>query len=148
MIDPYDSVVLRYIIRIFIVPFIFLFALYIVAHGEESPGGGFQGGAIMAAAVVLVHLALGRARAHHRFPMPALRFVGILGVGIFLGTGLVALFTGNNFLDYEALPIPGIEGAELRSLGVFIVEVGIALGVVGVLTIIFEYLSEHQGEDG
>ena len=102
----------------------------------------------MASAVVLVHLALGRARAHHRFPVSAFRNAGVLGVALFVAVGLIGLFTGNSFLDYSALPIPGVEGAELRSLGVFIVEVAIALGVVGVLTIIFEYLSERQTDDG
>ena len=72
----------------------------------------------------------------------------MLGVGIFVATGLIGLFTGNSFLDYSALPIPGVEGAELRGLGVFIVEVGIALGVVGVLIVTFEFLSQNQGDDG
>jgi multicomponent Na+:H+ antiporter subunit B len=148
MTDPYDSLILRFIIRIFIVPFIFLFALYIIIHGEESAGGGFQGGAIMASAVVLVHLALGRTQAHRRFPVAAFRNAGVLGVGIFVATGLIGLFTGNNFLDYSALPIPGVEGSDLRGLGVFIVEVSIALGVVGALIVAFEFLSQNQVDDG
>ena len=41
-------------------PFIMLFALYVIFHGHYSPGGGFQGGTMLAAAVILVRLAAGR----------------------------------------------------------------------------------------
>ncbi|HJJ99748.1 MAG TPA: sodium:proton antiporter, partial [Methanocorpusculum sp.] len=37
-----------------LVPFIFIFGFYIVAHGHLSPGGGFQGGAVIATGVALV----------------------------------------------------------------------------------------------
>ena len=36
-----------------IVPFIQIFALYVIAHGHHSPGGGFQGGVILGAALIL-----------------------------------------------------------------------------------------------
>ena len=36
-----------------IIPFIQIFALYVVAHGHHSPGGGFQGGVVLGAAVIL-----------------------------------------------------------------------------------------------
>ncbi|MDH3604214.1 MAG: MnhB domain-containing protein, partial [Candidatus Tectomicrobia bacterium] len=29
-----------------ITPFLLLFAVYVVVHGHDSPGGGFQGGTI------------------------------------------------------------------------------------------------------
>ncbi|HMS17523.1 MAG TPA: MnhB domain-containing protein, partial [Planctomycetota bacterium] len=38
-------------------PYIMLFGLYVIAHGHYSPGGGFQGGALLAASVLLVRLA-------------------------------------------------------------------------------------------
>ena len=37
-----DSLIIRVASR-FMVPFIQLFGLYVVAHGHYSPGGGFQG---------------------------------------------------------------------------------------------------------
>ena len=36
-----------------IVPFSMIFALYVIAHGHHSPGGGFQGGVILGASVIL-----------------------------------------------------------------------------------------------
>ena len=49
--DPHDLIV-RSACRI-IVPFIQLFALYVIAHGHHSPGGGFQGGVILGASIIL-----------------------------------------------------------------------------------------------
>ena len=37
-----------------LLPFALIYALYIVLHGHLSPGGGFQGGVLMAAAVLLL----------------------------------------------------------------------------------------------
>ena len=38
-------------------PFVLIFGLYIVLHGHLTPGGGFQGGAVIATGVVLVIVA-------------------------------------------------------------------------------------------
>ncbi len=148
MTGPFDSLVLRFIVRVFMAPFIFLFGLYVLAHGENSPGGGFQAGAIMAAGVLLLRLAWEPSRAQRCVSTRAARVMASLGLAIFVGTGLVPLFTGSPFLDYEALPVPGIEGSELRSLGVFIVELGIALGVMGIMVSIFDYLAERETDAG
>ncbi|MBM4298745.1 MAG: sodium:proton antiporter, partial [Deltaproteobacteria bacterium] len=42
-----------------LVPFIQIFALYVISHGHYGPGGGFQGGVILAAALMLLRLILG-----------------------------------------------------------------------------------------
>ena len=59
---------------------------------------------------------------------------------IYLLMGLVPMATGGMFLDYGHLPIPGISGAPLRSLGILIVEVGIGLSVFGTMVLIFDSL--------
>ena len=40
----------------FLTPFIQLFALYVIVHGHYGPGGGFQGGGILAASIILLRL--------------------------------------------------------------------------------------------
>ena len=52
-----DQVVLRVVSKITI-PFILLFGLYVITHGELGPGGGFQGGVIVAASFILYCLKL------------------------------------------------------------------------------------------
>jgi multicomponent Na+:H+ antiporter subunit B len=59
---------------------------------------------------------------------------------IFGLTGIVPMAFGGAFLDYGSLPIPWVHGAELRALGILIVEVGIGLAVFGTLVLIFDNL--------
>jgi multisubunit Na+/H+ antiporter MnhB subunit len=39
--------------------YIFLYGLYIIAHGHLTPGGGFAGGAVIAGSLILLVLAFG-----------------------------------------------------------------------------------------
>ena len=50
-------------------PFCLVFGLYVVAHGHLTPGGGFQGGAVMATGTALILVA--RAAAAHEHELPA-----------------------------------------------------------------------------
>ena len=126
-------------------PFILLFAIYVIAHGHDSPGGGFQGGAILAAAMMLIRLVRGRETTW------GLRRDGALclaccGVTLYSGIGLLSLFFGGNYLDYGALPLP-FETAKVRAMGSLGIEVGVAMGVSGVLTLIFDALTAWEEED-
>jgi multicomponent Na+:H+ antiporter subunit B len=40
----------------FLYPFIFVFGFYVILYGDISPGGGFQGGAILASVFILQYL--------------------------------------------------------------------------------------------
>ena len=57
-----------------LIPFIFLFGLYVQFHGDYGPGGGFQAGAIVAASVILYALLEGEARAFRALPMRVLKW--------------------------------------------------------------------------
>jgi multicomponent Na+:H+ antiporter subunit B len=131
---------------IILVPFIFMFALYILFFGHYSPGGGFQAGAIMASGVILLRMTLGREITRKKFPPRAALVLGAIGLVIYAGTGLVSMFTGGNYLDYAGLPIPGISDAERHYLGILFVEIGVGLGVFGVLVSIFDSLSKEPLE--
>lgn len=120
-------------------PFIVLFATYVVVHGHTSPGGGFQGGAIFAAALILVRLVRGAAPGLE-LGSSAILAVASVGVFVFFGTGLTSLFYGHNFLDYSALPFP-YEGGHLRELGSLSIEVGVFIAVTAILVLIFYVLT-------
>ena len=53
-----NNIVIRTISRI-LIPFIQLFAFYVIAHGELGPGGGFQGGVIFSASIILYRIVFG-----------------------------------------------------------------------------------------
>jgi multicomponent Na+:H+ antiporter subunit B len=127
-------------------PFIMLFGLYVICHGHYSPGGGFQGGAMMAASLLLVRLGLGSDLAQLQFRRVLGTPLGAVGVLVFFGVGMLAMITGGRFLDYAYFPVPGMDGAELRSLGILIIEVGIGLAVMAILVAIYDDLLRGEGD--
>lgn len=48
---PAQSIILEYVIG-FLYPFMLMLGFYIILHGHHSPGGGFQGGSVLAALFV------------------------------------------------------------------------------------------------
>jgi multicomponent Na+:H+ antiporter subunit B len=125
-------------------PFIVLFAVYVVVHGHTSPGGGFQGGAIFAAALILVRLVRGAASGLLLSSRATLAIASV-GVFVYFGIGLLSLFYGGNFLDYSALPFP-YEGAHLREIGSLTIEVGVFIAVTSILVLIFQVLTTGAQE--
>ena len=105
MITRYRNIIVGIAVRV-MAPFIFLFGIYVIMFGHYSPGGGFQGGTILAADVILLRLALGRKTTYKKFPPQMWLILGAIGVLIYGGTGLAALLAGGNFHDYSYLPIP------------------------------------------
>lgn len=127
-------------------PFIMLFGWYVIAHGHYSPGGGFQGGAMLAASLLLIRLSIGSNLGELQFKKVWGTPVGILGVFIFFGVGLIAMLLGGEFLNYEYFFIPSLTGAELRSMSILIIEVGVGLAVMGILVSIYDDLLGGEGE--
>ncbi len=144
MKTPFGSEILDAACRL-LTPFILLFAIYVIVHGHDSPGGGFQGGTILAAAMVLIRLVRGRATPWGLHRIGALR-LACAGVTLYAGIGFLSLFFGGNYLDYGAIPLP-FETATVRFMGSFGIEVAVAMGVTGVLTLIFDALTAWEDEE-
>lgn len=127
-------------------PYIMLFGIYVIFHGHYSPGGGFQGGTLLAASIILIRLAGGRLISRLQIREFFTTPLAIIGVIIYLGTGIISILFGSYFLDYEALPFPGsLSPAELRYYGILIVEIGIGITVMATLVMIYDHMS--RGED-
>lgn len=135
----YQSIIIQIICSL-LIPFIQLFALYVIFHGHYGPGGGFQGGVLLAVSVILQRLYLGREVSHQKFPPKLAMAFASVGMLIFGLAGIVPMITGGSFLDYAYLPLFWVSGAEMRYLGILIVEVGIGLAVFGTLVLIFDSL--------
>ena len=117
-----------------LIPFIILFALYVQFHGDYGPGGGFQAGVIMSAAIILYALVNGLNVAEKIIPSYILRLLASLGVIIYAGVGVVTLFLGGNFLEYSVLADTQIAG---QHLGILLVELGVGMTVFSIMLIIF-----------
>lgn len=126
-------------------PYIMVFGWYVIFHGHYSPGGGFQGGTLLAASILLIRIAGGRRVSRLQFQEYVTTPYAAIGVIIYFTTGLLAMFTGNYFLDYGGLPIPGMEAEWLRYTGILIIEIGIGLAVMAILVMIYDNMV--KGED-
>ena len=82
-------------------PMILLLGVYVFANGHLTPGGGFQGGAILASATLLLLLAEPLKRLSHRLIAGLEALSGLLFVGI----ALLGLVLAGGFLDNRILPL-------------------------------------------
>ena len=149
MIQESDDVIVKAVARL-LVPFIVVYALYVVMHGHYSPGGGFQGGVILAASFVLLGVSHGLEKTRRRMSEKAARVISSIGVLIYGGIGALCLILGGNYLDYAKLgKILRVTPAEARSLGILGVEIGVALAVMAVMCTVFFaiFTAEESPED-
>jgi multicomponent Na+:H+ antiporter subunit B len=75
-------------------PLILIFGSYIFIHGHLTPGGGFQGGAVIASGFLLIYLGC----RERRLSRPASNLAESLGGLVFLVIGLLGLVLGSYFL--------------------------------------------------
>src|SRR5690625_5101046 len=127
--------------------YIMLFGFYVVIHGHFSPVGGFQGGALLGASFLLMHVAGGDELVRIELKVHHGKLLAMLDVAIYLGTGLLSILLGGNFLDYSFLPIPGMDTEWLRYTGILIIEVGIGLAVMATFIMIYDNMARGEEED-
>lgn len=138
-----DQVLVRVVAKMAI-PFILLFGLYVITHGELGPGGGFQGGVVVACAFILFALIFGRPALYRVLPPPVCDLLTGLGVLMYSGTGAACLLLGGNFLDYSVLNT--LSPGDGEALGMTLVEYGVGITVSMVMLTIFNQLAEEQAK--
>ena len=136
-----DQAILRVVGKMSI-PFILLFGLYVITHGELGPGGGFQGGVVIACAFILYALIFGRPALYRVLPPPVIDMLTGLGVLVYSGTGAACLLLGGKFLDYSMLDT--VSPGEGEALGMTLVEYGVGITVSMVMLNIFNQLAEEE----
>jgi len=136
-----NDLILRIVAKL-LIPFILLFALYVQFHGDFGPGGGFQAGVILAAAVIFYALIFGLAAARQVVPEPLVESMMAIGVLIYAGVGVAGLLLGGHYLDYFVLDHDPVHG---QHRGIFWVEVGVAVTVSGVMLKVF-YMFADRGK--
>jgi multicomponent Na+:H+ antiporter subunit B len=146
MIAPSKSIIVIVVSRL-LARLIQLFGIYVIIHGHYSPGGGFQGGALLAAGILLLRMTEGMEGSQSELPSALGIPVAAVGALLFAGLGVVPVFFGGAFLDYGAIPIPGMEPMWVRHYGMLVVEVGIGLAVMTALVAIFDTLVGEASDD-
>ena len=133
-----------------LIPVLQLFALYVIAHGHHSPGGGFQGGVILGASFILAAIAKGLDPALKRLPEKRYVKLAFVGVVIYSGFGVACLILGENFLDYGVLHnlLPTMSAEEARSHSMLGVEIGVAFTVSAIMFAIYANLASKGELEG
>ncbi|MBL41249.1 MAG: cation:proton antiporter [Rhodospirillaceae bacterium] len=116
------------------IPGIILFGLYVQFHGDYGPGGGFQAGVIIGAAMILYGLIFGLDALKSVAPQKIVTSLIALGFLLYAGVGIVTQLLGANFLEYGVLAHSPKEG---QHIGIILVEIGVGITVAAVMIIIF-----------
>ncbi|MDZ4131624.1 MAG: MnhB domain-containing protein [Dethiobacteria bacterium] len=139
-----DDQIVRITSRL-VVPFIQVYGIYVILNGHLTPGGGFSGGAIFGASLVLIALSFnleaGVKQISHN-TASILESGGALGYAF---TGLAALFLGGSYLANRSAGFPIGEAGQLISSGAILV-ITVFVGVKVASTIVTLFYSIIEGE--
>ena len=92
-------------------PLSLIYGLYVIAHGHLTPGGGFQGGAIVASACAMILVAYGSVWTIRKIKekhlsvfesLGAIGFIGLAFLGIIFG---INVFFNNFLINQNIIPI-------------------------------------------
>lgn len=105
--EPKNDVILQKIAFV-LCPVIFIFGIYIILNGQLSPGGGFSGGAVIGAGLILYVSAFGFKKAHRFFNEHIYKIAKITALCMYGLIGTYFYITGANGIDnHIPLGIPG-----------------------------------------
>lgn len=125
-----------------LVPLIFILGIYVFVNGHLTPGGGFQGGAILASGLVLLLLSEPLQKVNSVLFAIVESISGIFYVGI----GVLGIFLAGGFLDNSILPLG--EFGTLLSAGVLpVIYILVGLKVGSELSGLLTKFQETQEEN-
>ena len=137
-----DSV-LRYICMA-VIPCILLYGIYVILNGQNSPGGGFSGGAVLGAGMILFSTAFGFDAVDRFFTLKVSNIITVVSLGFYSFAKGYVFFMGANGLETH---IPkGTPGAVLS--GGMILPLDIAVGCVVGCTMFGFYSLFRRGNIG
>ncbi len=115
---------------------LFGFSVNLFFAGHNAPGGGFIGGLMTAAAIILMYMAYGEKAINKVLPINY-RTLLTIGLLIAIATGVGSFMFGEPFLsqtfDYYTFPIFGemeLATALLFDLGVYLTVIGVTMTIV------------------
>lgn len=125
----------------FLVPVIMIFGIYVILNGHLGPGGGFSGGAIIGAGLILYLNAFGFEKTERFFTEKTYKTVCFFSLSFYCLAKSYSFYTGANQL-HSVIP-KGTPGAILSSG--LILPLNIAVGLVVACTIYSFYAMFRKG---
>jgi multicomponent Na+:H+ antiporter subunit B len=140
-----DSDAVR-VLGVWLVPLTVSFGMYMISHGSESPGGGFQGGVVLATAPLVVYLCA-TAKTFLRLAPPWLtKIAEAAGAAGYVLIGCLGVLAGKTFLE-NVLPL-GTPGSAWSSGTILFlnltVGIAVATGFVELLSVFVEEVLRRE----
>ncbi len=142
-----EDQIVRMICRV-IVPFIQIYGMFIIIFGHLSPGGGFAGGAIAGASMVLFALSFNLQAGSKKISEESASLLESGGALVFVLAGVVALVLGANYLTNLEAGFPAGTPGRLFSAGVIpVITLGLGLKVTSSIVTLFYHLIGGEEEE-
>lgn len=133
-----------------VLPITLVLGAYIILHGHLSPGGGFQGGVLLAGAVAIFFLAYGRDKVIKTFHVNKLKISEDLGALGFVFIGTLGVIYGSSF--FGNVIWKGLPGDLFSSGTIFLMNFAVGYKVlagIGVLILVMiATLKSSENEEG
>lgn len=125
-----------------LVPAIILFGIYVILNGHLSPGGGFSGGAIIGAGLILYQNAFGFKKTEKLFTEKTYKWISFAALSTYCMAKSYSFFTGANHLEsHIPLGTPG----HILSSGLILI-LNICVGMVVACTMYTFYVMFRKGD--
>lgn len=134
--------ILREISKI-ILPFAQVFGIYVILFGHISPGGGFAGGTILGASLILSKIVDEKHEFTRRISFELLLKIATISIMLYGIVKGYSFITGGSHIDAPHLP-KGVAGNILS--GGYILPLNIAVGIIVAITIYIFYNLFNEGE--
>lgn len=142
-----DDLVTHSVSRL-IIPFVQLYGAYLIFYGHLSPGGGFAGGAVIAASMILYALSFGRETVTRRISPGSSHLLESGGGLWFILVGLCAILLGGNFLANKSAGFSlGTPGQVFSSGIIFLLSLGLGAKVSSTMVTIYYNLCAEVKDD-
>ena len=138
--EPKDDSILQKI-TFLLFPIIVVFGIYVILNGHISPGGGFSGGAIIGAGLILYANAFGFEKLNRFFTEKTYKWISFSALSFYCLAKSYSFFTGANHLE-SGIPL-GEAGAILSSG--LILPLNICVGMVVACTMYAFYTLFRKG---
>lgn len=129
--SPYtESLIILTTVRM-VAPFVLTLGMFLALHGAEV-GGGFPGGVLAGAAVLMLAFAFGFDPVRNWLRDDGIVGLAVGGVAVFLLVGLGSVALGGGLFEYERYGVPsaGEHGIELVELAIGAIVAGSVVGSV------------------
>lgn len=128
--EPKNDLILQSAAR-FLVPLIIIFGVYIILCGHLGPGGGFSGGAVIGAGLILYLNAFGFEKTERFFTAKTYKWMSFTALFCYAAAKSYSFYTGANHIE-SIIPL-GVPGAIISSGLILILNICVGVVVSGTM---------------